>query len=486
MSTKIGLRGYGIRKASLDADTDARIRTELTVTPKLQGNFVQKPPSFKVYRESPSTIYVPKSYGLKTLGVPDENTVEHGGTPMTCKFSGSLRPEQTAPVRAFLDAAHDPARRGGVVNMACAAGKTVMALYIMAQLGRKTMVVVHKDFLMQQWRERIAQFLPDARVGTVKAKTLDVDGKDILVASLQSLSMKDYDPRVFMDVGFVVFDECHHMGAEVFSRAFGKVVSKYTLGLSATLERKDGLTRVFMWHLGDVVYSSAKRAAEDVDVRVLSYFDPDPAYCTEHRLYGDKINFAKMINAVCAHAPRTAAVADAIARLLAREPERRVLVLSERRGHLADIADALKTRGATSAFYCGGMKQEDLKRSEVCQIILGTFQMVSEGFDVPGLDTLVLASPKSDVVQSVGRILRDLPSRRRHVPLIVDVADGFSVFERQAVRRRKYYRSCKYTVRFQEEDGVETRGDATVIADAPEVTFRTCVFADVDDENDQA
>jgi superfamily II DNA or RNA helicase len=92
------------------------------------------------------------------------------------------------------------------------------------------------------------------------------------------------------------------------------------------------------------------------------------------------------------------------------------------------------------------MKQDDLKESEGRSIILGTYAMISEGFDVKGLDTLVLASPKSDVVQSVGRILRTPKHERKSVPLVIDIVDDFSMFPKQAKKRVTYYKSCKYNI----------------------------------------
>ena len=89
---------------------------------------------------------------------------------------------------------------------------------------------------MRQWIERIEQFLPDAKVGKIQAKTIDVEDKDIVICMLQSLSMKEYNKELFKGYGLTIVDECHHISAEVFSRAFFKIVTKYTLGLSATIK----------------------------------------------------------------------------------------------------------------------------------------------------------------------------------------------------------------------------------------------------------
>jgi superfamily II DNA or RNA helicase len=148
-----------------------------------------------------------------------------------------MRDYQKDIVRKYLN--HVGAGGGGLLDVDPGKGKTVMALYILAQLRRKTLVVVHKSFLMNQWIERIEQFLPGARVGRIQGQTVDIDDKDIVLGMLQSLSMKEYPADMFDSFGLTVFDEVHHMGAEVFCQCMMKVTTMYTLGLSGTMQRKD-------------------------------------------------------------------------------------------------------------------------------------------------------------------------------------------------------------------------------------------------------
>lgn len=340
---------------------------------------------------------------------------------------------------------------------------TVMAIYLMCHIQRKTLVVVHKDFLLQQWKERIEQFCPMARVGLIKASVIDVEDKDIVIGSLQSLSMKTYEDHVFKDFGFVVVDEVHHTSAEVFCRALRKISFKYTLGLSATIKRKDGLSKVFMWYLGDILYSNVKKVSRDVvHIKLLKHYSENPDYSEEVYLRGNKVlNVAKMINNICEFLPRTLYFIEYLENLLQREPERRVIVLSDRRGHLELVGSLLAPRNISYGLYLGGMKPDELKQSEQQQVILGTYHMVSEGFDCKSLDTLFLVSPKSDVIQSVGRILREEASKRKHVPLVVDVVDEFSIFERQAGKRIAYYKKQKYTFIDVPQEGSETRSEKT-------------------------
>lgn len=450
METFINRRGYVVSKEALSFNDIHSIKKELTVTPFIPETYKTNEVKIKVYLESEKRLYLPKYYGLQKFGPPnpnDNDDVEN----IHVEFKGSLRDDQIKPVNAFFEAAHDPKRRGGILNLQCAAGKTVMAIYIACTLSLKTIVIVHKEFLIEQWKERIQEFAPSARIGLIKGKVVDVLNKDIVLASLQSLSMKEYDKHVFKGFGLLIADEAHHLGAEVFSRALQKVTCLYSLALSATVKRKDGLSKVFIWHLGDIVYSNKQRAKDIINVKIINYHVDDVSYNEEITLYGSKPNLPKMINNICEYRPRVTFIVSIINDILKKEEHRRILILSDRRGHLALFMEELNTQGFTDVgYYYGGMKQDDLKISEKKQIILGTYCMISEGFDVKGLDTLILASPKSDVVQSVGRILREKPEDRKHVPLVIDVVDDFSLFPKQAKKRYSYYKSCKYDIEKEE------------------------------------
>lgn len=444
MATFLSHQGYSVITSEYDQKDIDDIKKELTVSPFVMEDFAfGNVPKYKLYEEGPTKLYVPKYYGLCKFGKPDVNRLSEG-VDISVPFLGSLRQEQLEPVKAFLSACKDPEKMGGLLNLSCASGKTVMAIYLICKLAKKAMVIVHKDFLLEQWKERIAQFAPSARIGEIKAKIIDVHDKDIVIASLQSLSMKTYDKEIFKDFGTVVVDECHHTGAEVFCKALRKVTCKYSLGLSATLQRKDGLTKVFKWYLGDVVYSNVKvKKKEHVIIDCVVYYDPNPSYAKEWFMMRDKLNTAKMINQIVEYEPRNKMIVSKIHALLDKEPQRKVLVLSDRKSQLFILHDMLKGT-YPCGYYLGGMDTDSLKKSEGQKILLGTYQMVSEGFDVKALDTLVLASPKSDVIQSVGRILRETPDKRKHVPTVIDIIDDFSLFQRQGKKRVTYYKSQKY------------------------------------------
>jgi superfamily II DNA or RNA helicase len=450
--TGLSARGYSVPKAAFDERQLAALKKELTMVPCVPGQAAVGPEaSFPIFLESAHKLYVPKYFGLQRFGAPVRGCTIEPGEPLgeAVEFTGRLRQEQRLPVRAFLDAARDPMRMGGILSLPCGFGKTIAALHIIAELGTRTLVVVHKDFLLNQWRERIREFLPAASVGLLKAKVVDVAGRDIVIASVQSLSMKQYGPDVFAGIGLLIIDECHRVGTEVFSRALHKTNVRYSLGLSATVERKDGMTKAFVHFLGEVLFKGQRR--EDVvDVVQHRFYDDDPDYSREETIgFGpdSKPNTARMINNVCGHGARNELLVDTIVDLLRREPGRKILVLSDRKAQLRAVKDGVEAAGVSAGFYWGGMKPAALAESETKRVMCATFPYAAEGMDVPDLDTLLLASPKTDIEQSCGRILRQKAESRLRKPLIFDVVDAFSpMFQRQAAKRRAFYKKHGYTI----------------------------------------
>ena len=441
----ISTRGYAIDKSDLSIDELQVIKDELTVTPyTIEGYGQSEEVLFKTYMESNHKLYLPKYYALQRFGVPLITKIKDGDD-ISLQFKGTLRSLQEDASRVLLDVCRDPMKMGGLLCLRCGEGKTITAISLICTLAKKTLIIVHKEFLLEQWKERITEFAPSARIGLIKAKVIDVEDKDIVLASVQSLSMKEYDADIFKSFGTLVIDECHHMGSQVFSKALNKVNFKYSIGLTATPKRKDGLTKVFIWYLGDIAFVSAKRK-DVIDVYFREYYDNDPMYSKEHTLYNKKPNMAKMINNICEFIPRVTFIVNELVSILEHDFNRKVLILSDRRQHLHLLKEAFDKTTYTSGFYYGGMNALDLKESENKQILLATYQYASEGFDMKGLDTLILASPKSDVVQVVGRILRDKPEDRKYTPLVIDVIDTFSMFVGQGKKRLKYYKTCKYNI----------------------------------------
>jgi superfamily II DNA or RNA helicase len=465
MYSILSRNGYGILKSALSEKELEHIKKDLTMVPRVNfdmgvsgkgSNNTPEDLSFQLYNENDKRIYIPRYYGFQKYGLPSLCKLT-GGADIDVKFIGSLREAQQEPIANFLKAANDPLKMGGIISVPCGFGKTIMSLYIACALKKKTIFISHKDFLNQQFTDTVAQFAPAATVGIIKQKKVDVAGKDFIVASLQSLAMRDYDESIFDDIGFVIIDEVHHTGAQVFCKAFRKLNNPIILGLSATLNRKDGMRKVFEYYIGKSVYTLKNKEFCDVKVQIHKYFETHIDYSTVKLMWNGKENGAGMINNVCSFMPRTQFIISLLIDILSKEPDRRVLILSERRNQLKDIEKFIveykicvdATAGTAGyGYYVGGMKQADLAISAEKQIILATYQLAAEGFNVPSLNTVIFASPISDIQQSIGRILREPPEKRKYTPLCIDILDDFSIFKRKGAARLKFYNNNKYRVSY--------------------------------------
>lgn len=312
---------------------------------------------------------------------------------------------------------------------------TTMALWLASQLKKRTMIIVHKNFLKDQWIERIKQFLPTASIGIICQDRCEPDC-DIIIAMIQSVNSREYPPGTFDKHHFNIFDEAHHMAAQGFSQAFFKLGTKKTLALSATPKRADGLSKVLDWFLGNTLINTV---VSKIEVPTIKYIRCDystkivPKFNFKHTL-----NSADMINQLVRDPRRNEQIVEEVVRL--HQTGRKILVLSGRRGHCEMLAVAINNYSIKTGLYLGGMKNNDLTESNKAKVILATYSMASEAYDNPELDTLVMATGMGNVQQSVGRILRQ---SNQNKPLVVDFTD-VEFFGSQARRRKEFYKKHKY------------------------------------------
>ena len=440
MSSSITRNGYKVAKSSID-DVE-KLKKELTVKPFVPTVFVNPRyvKKYAVFGETENFIYVPKQFGISRWG-PAPLDIVATSSPDRWTFAGSVRPAQVEVVNSYLK----PEPHDGMICLQTGGGKTVCALYIASQLRVKTLIIVHNTFLKDQWEDRIKAFLPKVTIGHLQGETADVEGKDIVIAMIQSISMKEYPKEVFRGFGLTVIDECHHIASEVFVQAFQKITSKHMLGLSATPDRKDGLMYVIEWFLGPILYrsESGDKVDEAVHVEVYKHEPSDVEF--NKILYNNQgvMNVAGMVNKLAEFIPRTDLLAQIIKDILEKEPDRQLLVLSDRVQHCKDICAKLDP--AKAAILAQNVASA--KRAEFCaskKVLIATYSMCKEGFDVATLNTLVMATPRPDIDQIVGRILRTERSVRKIHPLIVDVVD--CTFRRQFQARLKLYKDRNYVV----------------------------------------
>jgi superfamily II DNA or RNA helicase len=432
MNNYLGKKGYTIYKTNLNQKQIMKIYNEMNVKPHLLHSMGEQQ-EYPIYRESETKIYIPRYYGLEYFGLFENKLPK--GKDIKLEFKGDLFPYQHTIIDKYIN--HVGNSGGGLLDVEPGKGKTVMALNIISRLQKKTLVVVHKTFLMNQWIERIHTFLPNAKIGRIQGDIIDVEDKDIVLGMLQSLSSKSYESTMWDDFGLTVFDECHHLSAEVFSKIMINVVTNYNLGLSGTMKRKDGLSKVFEYFIGPVVHKEKTDITTKVYVKSICVdFNDFDKVKTDFR--GNPL-YSLMINELdCT--TRNDFIVNVVKNELKQNKDQQIMILSHTKNMLNQLYEGLNEYDC--GYYVGGMKEEKLKESESKKIILATYAMASEGLDIKTLTTLVMATPKSDVCQSVGRILRS----KHQMPLVIDIVDNHQLFQNQYKKRCTYYKSKQFDI----------------------------------------
>ena len=473
-------RGYSVLKSSILPAEAAVIQKDLTVCAKVPRTYSGAVKPFKVYLESETRYYLPVGWAQKRLGaLTDDIRAPGAALPTTLRFGGSLRPHQVEALAAFRAAG-----RNGIICLPCGYGKTFTGIAAATAdpeaVNTCFLIVVHKEFLADQWSEELKALVPGIRIGRIQGEKCDIEDVDVSIAMIQTICSRNYPIGTFDRFGFAIFDEVHHLGAEHFSMALQRINCRRMLGLTATPKRADGLSKVFEWHLGPIVYQIARRPKDDtVIVEVLRYECDDDGYADLPTNYRGETVRAHMINRIAEHGPRTAAVLEWVVPLMA-EPTRKLLVLSDRREHLIAFETGFKAAGIDSVgYYVGGMKQKDLDISAEKRVILGTFAMASEGMNIPTLNMVLLATPKSNIEQSVGRILRQKKEERTVQPMILDILDSaFNECAGQWGKRQKFYKECGYALRWK---GQTEEMDARVTEPEEEAPRGVALFVEEDD-----
>ena len=374
-----------------------------------------------------------------------------GGRPLAVSFRGELRPEQQAAAEAML------ACDTGVLSATTAFGKTVLAAWLIARRGVNTLVLVHRQQLLEQWIERLSMFLgmPAKAIGRLGGGQKRLTGA-LDVALMQSLVRKAVvDDRV-ADYGHLVVDECHHLSARSFELVARRAKAKYVTGLSATVTRKDGHHPIIFMQCGPVRYrvdarqqAAARPFSHQVIVRPTGFRAPEPPDTDQ------RVEFQKLYDALSACDARNHLICDDV--VSAVHAGRSPLVLTERTEHLRALAERLRSEVSLVITLQGGMGKRALHEAlaqvaevpvETGRVLLATGRFIGEGFDDPRLDTLFLALPVSwrgTIAQYVGRLHR-LHEGKREVR-VYDYADlDVPMLARMCDRRCPGYEAVGYTI----------------------------------------
>ncbi|MCL5063842.1 MAG: DEAD/DEAH box helicase [Firmicutes bacterium] len=370
------------------------------------------------------------------------------GKPISVHFTAQLHPEQLLAVQALVP------HESGVLDAATGFGKTLVAAYLIAQRQVNTLVLVPNLQLLGQWREHLAWALtfdqPDAIgqwSGSKKKATGIVD-----IATLQTLSRRD-GASLLEDYGFLIVDECHHLASPSFETILRNSPSRYRLGLSATPLRRDGHHPIIFMHLGPIRFTYDTKTAvhhSPYEHRVQPRITP---FAVEDAV--SSLPIQEIYRRLSDDPARNKLIADDVQRVVAEG--RHPLVLTQRTRHRDHLAELLRNGGIDVIILTS---QPNAKRRERLQaqlsaptptggqVILATGRLVGEGFDLPRLDTLVLAAPvswRSVLQQYVGRLHRRHPDKQ--AVIVYDYVDaGVPQLARMYQRRVTSYRSFGYHI----------------------------------------
>lgn len=454
--------GYIIPTCAINNETKEILVTELTMSPKIDKKYekISKNVSFKIlyYNSAKNKLILPRYYGLNKFGIPPNENINFNQLTnldyIDITFKGVLRDYQKKIIDDikinYLENDNCLKKYGGcIVSIPPGKGKTVIALNLVAELKVRTLIIVHKVFLLNQWKERINDYIEICNIGIIQQNKININNKHIVIGMLQSIISKDYDKELLSAFPLIIYDECHHLGAQCFSKSLIKINAPFYLGLSATPERKDKLDSIFKYFLGDLkTYNFFENSTFNVKCNI--YY-----YSTESELFKPiKNNFLKtfnspaMISNLCKIDERNNYILLILNSILINEPSRKILILTGRCNnnninHVQMLYDLINQQYPNQCgIYKGGMKEIQLVVSSTKKIIIGTYEMAQEGLDIPTLDTLLLATPlKGNIIQTCGRIMRGNTDNN---PLIIDLVDLIEPFKYSAKSRNNYYLTASY------------------------------------------
>lgn len=433
---------------------------------------------YPLYVEDADWIGVPRFFGLQTYGKPtiDNRTL---GSPMnpdihfTWKIQNTSQKPQKDAIDAWLKNDGE-----GILCLPCGAGKTVIAVYLALLMHRRTLILVQNGGLLSQWVERIQAICPDAKIGIIQQQKCEIDGMDFVIGMIQTVRESKAD---FSSIGMVIPDECHHIAARTFAQSIMKTWARYTVALSATPERRDGLTNVLHWLLGPLVFKCERKDITPQQITQIVYAEGNQKV-TVYK--GGVKGVPSMVTRMTKDAKRNQLV-DYCIRKLQRTPGiTKILVISDRCDHLTSMHEKFQDSG----LYIGKVKKRDQEEAKQKSLIFASYSMAKEFLDIDGLNGMVLASPCIvDAEQVIGRLRENLKSAfwfetmendaefeeefdhalfsvnltddisaiiksfvKKNIcrtRIVYDIVDPFDLFDGLAWKRHKLYKRLGYDVR---------------------------------------
>lgn len=399
-----------------------QMSTDLTL--KLEaskyGSF-GKPQYFEAYDINEDVVSVPFAYAINKLEIPKPKMEDY--SKFNLKFVGSLR----EPQKIVKDEAIRNLNRYGGCLISCypGFGKTLTSIYIASKISLKTIVVVNKIPLMEQWEDAILNLCPGAKVEIIKpAKKVSPDSDFIIV---NAINVSKFPESVFEKFGTLIIDESHLIMSKVLSQCMFKIHPKYVIGLSATPYRPDGLNGLM-----DLFFTEHKIVRKlwcpHIVYKVETGFTPPVELAAN-----GKVDWGKILEAQCINETRNNLIVD----IIQKHPDRNFIVISKRTEQSRYIHDKLIELGEKATILVGSGSAYDKE----ARILVGNIQKVGVGFNHPKLNALILASDVEEYfIQYLGRTMRvDERDPNFIKPIVFDLLDNNQILKRHFATRKATY-----------------------------------------------
>lgn len=395
------------------------------------------------YESVESQLICPRGFAHQAYRIcqnqgEDINIVDNRRTldPVDFSFTGELRPLQRHAVDGVLS------RDSGLLEAPTGSGKTIQGLYVIAERKQPALIIVHTKELLNQWIDRIESFLniPRDEIGVIGGGKFSI-GKRITVATVQSL-YKRVD-EVKPHIGHLVVDECHRAPSRIFTEAVNAFDARYRLGLTATPWRRDKLSKVIFWTMGDVTGRIDKQdlvKAGNICPAEVRWVKTEFSTLTDTSEY-----YSKALSELTENEGRNRLICKTISK---NNGHGISLILSDRKAHCDTLQNILYgVYGIHSEVLTGSTSPKDRERiitalqDDECHYLIATGQLIGEGFDLPGISTVFLTTPvkfSGRLIQYIGRALRPAPGKDKAV--ILDFVDiKIPVFTASAKARARTY-----------------------------------------------
>lgn len=415
----------------IDFEVEKEFKARLTIdnpkyaAAKKYGRWIGKKlkPQLKYYDPVPGGLRFPRGFSnqavllCRQLLGRDPKIVDNRRLlpEIDYQFVGALRPYQQEAMEAARG------KSFGVIEAGTGSGKTVMALALIALRKQPTLVVVHTKELLYQWQERASQFL-GSPPGLVGDSQFELGPLTIAIVNSARNRVAELVPHF----GHLIVDECHRVPASLFTDVVSSFDCHYLLGLSATAYRSDDeMTKLIYFFMGDRLHqvdqaqlkATGAILAPEV-IRTVTSFD--------YRYRGD---YQALIKALVHHEGRNLQIIGDVDKIAKEQDSGTVLVVSDRVEHCRLFEEKLQLRGVKVKLLHGQLAPE--LRQEIVEavqagevkVLVATLQLISEGFDCPGLSSLFLTTPISfegRLLQVIGRIMRPANNKR---PRVFDYID---------------------------------------------------------------